>query len=292
MSSSVVQPFAVPIQPGLVSMRVPRHSFVLLNSRKKKVTTMFTGTIVEVPPVHLVGLRPELDADGEPIPGSLIVEDIYMPLAEFDDEVCVFNAIRAVRHILGLNEGNDGSAVTASSPYALAGLSLLPRRPTKEMWQQVAREGADRAFLADVDRAYKYMQSEEESATKRKAMDMPPLPPNGVEFARHRFILEQYQAMTKKQVEEELAPHELSDMEAELELDLIAREIAQGMIERTVKNAEVDKNKLLDELLTDPRIRKAAEKRWQIRKRGSQPIPDDKLAAAVESGAASTEDLE
>lgn len=291
-SPSVALPFSVPIPAGLVSLKPTRNSFVLHNARKKKVTTMYVGTIVEIPPVHEVGPRAERDADGELIPGTLVIEDIYSPLPDFDDEVCVFNAVRAVNHILGLSVDNDGQAVTASSPYALSGLSLLPRRPTKEMWLQVSRDGADRAFLADVDRAYKFMDAVEETNTKRKALDMPPLPPSSIEFQRHKFVIEQYEQLTKKQVRDEMAPHEVADMEDELELDLIAREIANGMIERTVKDEAVDKLKLLDQLLADPRLRKAAEKKYQIRKRGSMPIDSEKLAEAVAEGRSTTEGLE
>src|SRR5687768_17420460 len=117
-----VEPSTVP--PQLISFKPPRRAFTVLNSRDKAVSPMFGGNILTVPPVHEVGPYSDTDADGDPIPGTRVIEDLFVFDPNLNDEVQILDAQRCVIHILGLQKGGDGNITVAASPYAVGGLSL------------------------------------------------------------------------------------------------------------------------------------------------------------------------
>jgi hypothetical protein len=286
MSSTIVQPVAVNVVPQLIQFKAPKRHFILLNSRKREIETLFWGTKLVIPPVHVVDPygHSAFDADGDAIPGSYLVEDIYTLIPETGEEILTFDATRAVIHILGLTPGPDGYANQATSPHATRGLSLLPSRPTKDVWKAMAEGGADRAFLADVQTAFNYMDEIEQKNLKRKDAGLAPVTPAGFEYERHRRMIEQYQGLVKSQVADELAPHEEDALMEEIELETITKALAQGLVDKVAEGRDIDKMQLFEQLMSDPKVRKLAEKKWKIRKRGSNPVSDAELEKAIESG--------
>lgn len=280
MSSSA---FAVP--PQLVNFRAPRRAFVLHNARPKPKEIKYVGNRMTVPPIHEIGLHSDTDADGDPIPGTYVVEDIYVPVPEFADEMLVFDAARAVSHILGLVPGSDGTAAVAAGSYALNGLSLLPRHATKEVWKAVAHAGSDRVFLSDVEAARYEILSFDSANAKRKATAMEPMPPT-VAYSRAIALLRKYEERIQNQVGADLAPHEADILEDEIELDLIVKRKAEELAAKYAGDDAEKKVELLKTLLEDPRVRALAQKQYRIRKRGHQEASAEQIRAAAETGSA------
>lgn len=283
-------PFTVDVPPQLVNFRQPRRSFTLHNARKKPIDIMFGGNRMTLPASHQVDRdHSDTDLDGDLIPGSFVIEDTYLWMSDIQDEVCILDAIKCVCHILGLQVGSDGSATVATSPYALSGISLIPRHATKEQWKQVAELGEKRSFLAEVERARVYIAAMDEANEKRRVAGY--MPVRDRDYERGVTLLNQYNELVKAHTVEAVAPHQ-SDAEIdELELDTIARAMATDIVTRVADEKNItdegQRMQLLRTLLDDPRLRKRAQREFVIRKKASKPVSDIELDAMIASGATS-----
>src|SRR5574342_314972 len=146
-----------------------KSGFVLQNGNKAEKEVMFNGHLMTVPARNVVGVHAETDADGEAIPGTYLVEDIFKFDEEKGEYVYILNAKRAVQHILGIKPGKGGKGVVATSPYSAVGLSLLPRHPDTSVWQEIGKAGEHRAFLASVEEARTVIYEYDEMNAKRKS---------------------------------------------------------------------------------------------------------------------------
>lgn len=278
MSTAAATPFAVP--PQLVSFKAPRRSFVILNSASKERSPMFVGNLMTIPPVNIVGPRADTDEDGQPIPGSRVIEDDYYFAPELGEEIQTFDAVRAVIHILGLQPGSDGLAAMATSPFALGGLSLLPRHAPKAQWKAIAADGERRAFLADVDRAEKYLAHIDEVNAIRKKEGLATKPPNAQEYKRALWLVEQRDLMLERMTT--LAPHQADQLNEDLEFEVWAKAKALELATQAAEGKTVDRLQLAEELLHDPSVRLKLQKKWRIREVGSMPKSKDQLQAEAQ----------
>lgn len=276
-------PFTIDAPSQLINLRQPPRSFTLHNARPYEAVTFFGGNRIVVPPVYVVGPDADEDADGEPIPGTRVVEDMFAFIPEIGDEIHVLDAVRAVRHILGIVPGGDGTAAIASSPFALGGLSLLPRHSTKAQWKAVAAAGEKRAFVAEVERARAHLRSVDEANAKRKAAERGPLP-IGPEEERAAFLIQQYNEMVRQDLKTAMAPHQADELDEDLEMEAHVKAAALDLATKAAEGKSIDKTKLAEELLNDPAVRRKLQKTYHIKKRGHAPINAANLDAAAAAG--------
>lgn len=275
------------LTPQFVTFKAERKSYVLHNAKKRPSEVMFSGNLFTIPAVNVIGPYAETDADGDKIPGTRVVEDIYDWIPEWEEEVLTLDATKTVRHVLGIARSSDGKVAEATSRYALGGLSLLPRHPTKALWHGVAEGGAGRAFLIEVDNAQTLIQSIDEKNAKRKAAGMEPVH-GGREYNQAVALLAEYAKLTQSEAREITAPHEdaraLEDGFEELELDAFVKAKAMELASKAAEGRAVDKVALATELLNDPAVRVKLQKLFKINRRGHMPASDEALNAAAAAG--------
>lgn len=277
---------AIPIPPQLITgFKKQRRSFIIHNGNRKPKTVMYGGTMMTVPPINIVGARAARDADGDPIPGTYVMQDIFVFVPELGDDVMTFDAEKAICHVLGIDRGKDGEAVSASGSYALGGMSMLMPNATKEEWQGIARAGEYRAYLADVELARMIVSAHDESNQKRRMSGGDPLPPSP-EVDRAKALLVRYYEETKSQIAQSALPADFEQQQAEEELEIsaIAEAIALKMAEKVAEAQGVDSVDLFKRLMDDPKVRAFAQREFRIRRRGHQPINADKLKQAADAG--------
>lgn len=295
MSTGTMLPREVPVAPELapqfVQFEQPVRRFVVHNAKPRLHETMFAGNMMTVPACDRIRKdKTAYDADGDPIPGTYVIEDIYSWVDAFNDYVLTFDAEKAVRHILGIPQrrprkpGDAPEPVTLTSPHAIRGLSLLPMNPTKETWHAVAKAGEHRAFLSAVEDARETVSAYETAAAKAKEAGKSPRPPRG-DFHYAIKLLEQYDKLTRHEVEERVAPWradaELEAESEEIEIEAEARAFADDLSTKLAAKHNMDKKALFDQLMDDPKVRAHAQKRYRFRKRGHLGMDEGAGAAGA-----------
>ncbi len=291
-------PTAPTIAAQQVNFAPVKKSHCMLNSRPVAMETMFDSNMMTVPPCNVVhGMRrdgtlepwskAEIDVDGDPIPGSYVVEDRYEREPGTIYDVLRMDADRAVKTIFGITQRPDGAVADLSSKRALVGLSLLPRHPTKELWQHVMKEGEHRAFLASVTQAEYALEAFKHRNELDRAAGLPSKPA-GPEIQHHLAILKQYNALAAQESADALAPFREQE-EAETAATALRFEVylKARIMKLAAEAAEVnnlDKSKVFDQLMNDPSVRKHAQKEYRMRRKGHLPIPEEDLDAADELG--------
>lgn len=292
MSSNSVLPLTVPITaeiaPQMVNFAPVRKAFVLHNAKPKPRETMFASRMMTVPAAHVVDkLHSDRDADGDPIPGTYVVEDDYQWSPYTRSLVQIFDSERAVIHILGIKQRPDGTASELTSQHAISGLSLLPRNSPKSLWKAVAAAGDHRAFLSMVENARYTIGAIDSANAIRRGDGRPPLSGSPEEQHAMKLIAE-YDRLARVQVDEQLAPHreeaEAREAAEQLEFLVFMKATVQGIVEKAAEGRKLDKAAAFDEAMKDPEIRKYAQKAWRFRKKGYSPIEDKELDAAAEEG--------
>lgn len=272
--------FKVDIPAQQVDLRPPINSYTLHNAKDKEMDAMCGGNLYILPPCDRVGTKSDTDSDGEPIPGTYVISDVYMPGSGGYD-VLHIDAKAVVRHILGLVVRGNG--VSATSSYALSGISILPRHATPETIAAVAKAGSERNFLAQVAHARYTIQETDEMNAKRKAAGMEAIH-GGPDWERAKFLIEKYGELAKKEAESKVMPFQEDGIDAEIEIMTIARVKAMELVEKAAEGKTIDKKQLFNELINDPEIRKWSQKEWSIRRRGHLPAKDVELDAAASAG--------
>lgn len=284
MSSAVDTP---PISPQILTFQNPRRSYTLHNAKAKRVEVMYIGNMMTLPAANEIHDRKaDTDADGDKIPGTYVIEDIYQYIPEFGDEVLLFDSAKAVAHILGLHRGSDGKVTEASSPFAVGGISLLPRHATKDQIRVVAEAGGKRAWLTRVRNAQDTIAAIDEKNARRKAAGMEPVH-GGREWDQAKALVDQYNEILRQDARAELvsAPETDAAIDEETEIAAISRAKAIELSNQYgASMSEVQRKQLFEELLNDPKIRAFAQKQFRFRRRGHEPIKDEDLQAAADLG--------
>lgn len=261
--------------PQILSFHREKKSFTVHNSRKVRIDAMYAAHRFTFPAVHEVGPYSDVDADGEPIPGTHVIEDIYTFFPDWNQEILTRDAERAVVHILGIQIRSDGTAHELTSAYAKGGLSLLPRRAPKDIWHQVAKSGEQRVFLSEVEDARNYIEAVEVRNSKLQQAGMSPMP-GGVKYDRARWLIGKFDELHRRDLERQIAPHQaeadMAEADDELEYLAFAKMRVADLVEKAVSQSpepgSVDKKKLFESLLSDPELQPHLRKHFKIRKRG------------------------
>src|SRR5512134_1102320 len=293
------QPLRIPIRAQSTIFKVKVRGFNLLNSAPEPIETKVNGRMYTVPardqmdrpepatattPAKPFG-RAALDADGDPIPGSVrLVDEKYLDM-ETGREEYSYDAEGAVRLILGLRERPDGS-VDMTSRLALKGLSFLPDNPTKELVQEIRREGAHRNLLFQADIARRFVETLDAANEKRQEAGMPPMP-GGPEYVRAKMILERADAEIREALGYGMAetPAEAfsaQDLDKDPGFIAYAEAEAMKLAKDAAREAGVDEAALARRLLEKPAVRARLQKEWRIRKVGHIADKPDTLKSLLD----------
>lgn len=274
----------IPIEPQLVSYEVPIRSFMLLCSRPERVTTLFRGNMMTLPARNEIHAhKAAVDADGDPIPGSYVVTDIYTLIPELGDEIMTFDASKAVAHVLGLRLDKNKKLSEATSRYAQSGISLCPMNPAKAVWKKIAEAGEKRSFLVDVDNARIYIQDIAVRNGKLQQHGMPP-PPSSAEYEHAVFLMNKHAEMTKNlyNASAVASPIEADAMADELELDTYVKARAMELAGKAAASSTIRDVDLAKSMLEDPVIlSKLRAEGIRIRRRGFPEKTKTQLDAAA-----------
>lgn len=286
-------PIAPQISPQLVTFKPPKRSFVIHNGRDKDRDVMFAGNIFTIPSrTKIDKLHSDLDADGDPIPGTFVLEDMYVYSQAMSADFCVLDAERAVVHILGIARMPDGSGSELTSSFALSGLSLIPRHAPKTVWREVASAGEHRAFLASARSAAELIEAYDAKNEKRRAVGMEAVP-GGPDYQRAVYLLKEFNKLVKSEVMEDASSSYTEEAEIRsdaqratnaLEMKVFLEARVQELVNKAAENHNIDKKALFKTMMADPEVRKYAQSEFNFRKKGFDKIPDEELDAMSEAG--------
>jgi hypothetical protein len=163
------------LQTGVNAFVTPPREFVIHNASREEIRAGWDGEELYFPPNQKI-VMPDVrlrrwsakDADGDYIPGTLLVSDISEVNLQ-GSETLIWSAAQAVRHILGISSRSD----VAGSGYARRGLSLLPLNPAKDVIARVAAGGKVRAEDWMVECANQTLAAYEQRDLMRKRLNLP-----------------------------------------------------------------------------------------------------------------------
>jgi len=243
------------------------NEYVLHNASPEKVFLRWGGVSIILPPVDAVGPKAAKDADGDPIPGTLVLKDAIV--ADKDgvipsaDGPANWMAFEAIRNLLGINPVTK----EAMGAAARAGLSYLPNNPSKDVVQAVRMDGTKRWEEHRLEWAQYTVSAYESKVASCKIIGVAPPPPDQ-DYAKALVVLKRQEAKFKAEMSE-VGP----DAE-EVEFLAFAKARAMEMAETAAAGKNVDKAQLAEELLKDPKVRIHLQRKYSIRQRGHLDIPE------------------
>lgn len=256
------------LQPHIPVVGFTPNSFILHNSSPERVDLRWGGVQFTIPSVSDVGPKAALDSDGDPIPGTLVLQDGLVP----DKEGVVpplgsqpnWLAFEAVRNVLGV----DTVTKEATGALARAGVSFLPNTPTKDLVATVRADGKRRWDEHRLEWAQYTVSAYEARVQASKMAGVQPAPPDR-DYATALAVMRRQEAVIKAQLGDQT---QASDDE-EMEFAAFAKAKAMEMAEKASAGMAIDKVKLAEELLLDPTVRANLGRKYQIRKRGHLDVP-------------------
>lgn len=253
------------------------NRFSLLNSSPEPVFIRWAGIQFTIPGMEEVSQQsPAKDADGDPIPGSFVVEDGYAPQADGSwpkGGARNWQASAAIKHALGINDDTG----VAEGAYAQKGISFLPAVPTKEVVAKIREAGKVRwsAFL--VDWAQYEVSAQQAQEALARAHGRQPAPP-GKDYAKALAILKTSDAATKRALGQDVPEDPATNVDVDedsITFRAFAYAEALKLSEKAAADKQVDKRELAENLLADPEVRQHLKKQFRIRKVGHLPEPDE-----------------
>lgn len=244
------------------------NRFTLHNASPEPVDLRWGGVTFTIPAVDVVGSKPALDIDGDPIPGTILLADGVVP--DKDGVVGApgsppnWLAFEAIRNLLNVDPVTN---VAKGSP-AKAGISYLPASPTKDLVSAVRMDGKRRWDEHRVEWAQYTIAAYESRVANAKALGVPAAPPDQ-DYVKAVNLLKRHEAKFKA----ELAEMGETDDE-EMAFLAFAKAKAMEMAEAAAVGKNVDKAQLAEELLKDPKVRAHLGRKFSIRQRGHIDVPD------------------
>ena len=260
--------------PYIPEFKITPRRFTLHNSAPEPFVQKWAGLVFTIPAVDIVGPKAAEYDDGSPIPGTLVLQDSSAPGRDGTIEQGNWKAEDTIRNVLGINLDTG----QAEGMAALAGISFVPNAPSRETLVQIRTAGELRWHDSQVQWA------EHETAARMAALELAkehgtPPPTPSPDYRRATLILERYY----KKVDETFGKSadelvEAVTHEDEIEMEIYLKAAAIKMAEKVSEEMDVDKNKVAEEMLADPKIRKHLQKKFSIRKKGhtekdSMPVP-------------------
>jgi hypothetical protein len=259
------------------------EQYVLHNSRPDPIEGMWAGYRFEVPPVDAVGPKPGHFDDGTPIPGTILLKDAYT----FDSDGHIptsgphnWKAKEAIRAVLGVGVGTT----TATSKFAQNGVSFLPEGCSREVYKAVRAAGEARYRASLVEWAADTLQNYEEGRNRAKAVGVDAKPP-GPDFYKAQAVLKAHQDQLRAHyLGTTQESEQVADEDDSLEFEAYARAFAMKIAGKIADDQNVDKAKLVEEMIQDPAVAAKIRRKYSLRKRGyldptdapgaEQPVPE------------------
>lgn len=257
-------------QPHIPTFGYMPNQFTLHNASPERVDLRWGGVMFTLPGVDEIGPKAARDKDGDPIPGTLVLQDGLVP-----DKDGVLGgpgsppnwlAFEAIRNLLGV----DPVTKVATGQSAKAGLSFLPNAPSKAMVQTVRLDGIRRYEEHRLEWAQYTVATYEARLAAAKAAGVTAAPPDR-DYAQAIILLKRHEAKLKAVVD--LAGETTDDDALAL---ASAKVMAMELAEKAAAGRDIDKTKLAEELLQDPKTRAyLMSKGYRIRKKGYLDVPDE-----------------
>lgn len=184
----------------------PRE-YIVHNAGDEPVTIMYGGETRILPPVHEVITPAKTlpaysgkDAEGEYIPGSLVIADIYEENPSFlGGSTLVWSAAEAIKQVLGI----DTRSGTSSGPFSERGISVLPANPPKDLVRETTKAGRERYERWRITEAERIVFEHNERNAKHKALGMPEI--GGDErYIKAHMIVAEHRKLQQEQIKERL----------------------------------------------------------------------------------------
>lgn len=255
------------------------NRFTLHNASPHRIDLRWGGVQFTVPPIDEVGPKPAIDADGDPIPGTVLLEDSLVTDATGSIPPAGsppnWLAFEAVRNLLGV----DTVTKEATGEVAKAGVSFVPNSPDKSVVAAIRADGQRRYQEHLLEWAQYTVSAYESRVQSAKMAGVQPAPPDQ-DYARALLVLRKHEAKLR----ETMGAGAPEDPE-EIRVLAVAKARAMEMAKEAAAGKDVDHQKLAEELLQDPKTRAyLLSKGYRIRKRGHLDVPDAGGAEGLDEG--------
>lgn len=263
----------------------PAREFNLHWANRAPRDICWASVIITLPAVDQVGSNPVIDSDGDPIPGTVVVKDIFN---EFDTDtgevILKYNAEAAVRSFLGLPPIGSRTAIdlkTAKGHLVDAGLTLLPKTPTKAYVRSILEDAQVRVDRYTYTMSQDILMAHESKNVKRREAGMAPVH-GGFEYEEARAFVEAYNERLKQTYKQQGLKESVAVDDDELDFNIWMKAQVMDRVGKAKLDEKVDRLKLAEELLEDPEIKLQLRNRWKIRKKGHMEATEEQLKAQVE----------
>jgi hypothetical protein len=242
------------------------ETYAVHNARPEPVDFMWSGMRFTIPPSNMVGSKPAHFSDGSPIPGTLVIQDAYtvgpdgtIPTGGAPN----WSAKLALINVLGVNPVSQ----TADGKLARNGISLIPTSCSKEEYEAIKAGGEARYRESMIGWAMDTVAAYEVARSKAKEAGVDAKPP-GAEFYKAQTILKMQEETLRKSlgVEKDLI-EEAAGID-ELEFKAYAYAVAEKAAGAAAEANNVDKAKIVERMLEDPKVVAQIRKKYSWRKKG------------------------
>lgn len=237
------------------TFKVVKQQYILHNARPEEIVAKWASRTFTIPGVDSIGTSPALYGNGQPIPGTLILEDGYT--LDKDGHVPVggppnWIASEAIRNLLGV----DPDTGAALGDLAKGGVSFLPADADRETVEMVRQDGERRYRQSLEEWARETIGAYEVAHEKAKAAGVDPKP-FGKDYGVATKILRGDQPKEKVV---DLA----GDIDDDLAFMAFAKAKALELAQKAAANTNVNREELAEELLKDPNVREHLKKKFRI----------------------------
>ena len=224
------------VQEEIKRALAPPPGFVVHNATDEDIEITFDGETMIIPNFDRVMLPHPIfdhvpcsakDADGEYIPGTLLIRNKEEERGSPYNNKGPWLAAKAIKHCLDI----DVTTGVASGAYYKRGLTVMPTGPTKEIVEQILADGRSRYEVWRLGWAKETVEAFNDRASKWRALNLTPqAPPMDYDVAQ-----------------------ELLNREAERRKEKVKAKLAKGDSKFDVKPAAT-KESVLEDLMSDPEM--------------------------------------
>lgn len=255
-------------------VEIPKE-YVLVNPTDEAIEFGYGGETRTVPPTNKV-TKPHAkfddvphsakDEDGEFIPGTLLLKDLYGPHSfALGGEEKVWDAAQAIRHCLGI----DVKTGVATGKYAERGLTVAPRVYTRAIIEQLKAAGRIRYNDWRVQAARAVVEAHDARNFALQKAGMPSLP-GDESYRKALLIIGAANKMDEKLVADSMG------------MDVPAEGSKTGSVADGVEfMSSTDKQALLDKLMGDKEAKKLLDEKYYIRELNGPKDPKKKAVVAT-----------
>lgn len=231
------------VQEEIKRALAPPPGFTIHNATDEDITITFDAEEMTIPAVDKIvyphPIHPHVpcsakDADGDWIPGTLVISN------KVGDRGSPFNdkgdwlAAKAIKHCLDI----DVTTGVAEGPYYKRGLTVIPSNPSKELVQQILADGLSRYESWRLVWAKETVEAYSDKASRWRSMNLQPQAPP-LDYDVAKALLDRDYERRKKVVESKLG---------KANADILTPQSLPAQ----VTDKEAMKREIFSDLLNDP----------------------------------------